>query len=87
MPFTCARMLGEDLDAAIEHFQAKIAAHDDPMSAIRSAQVLVGLLVRHERYREAVQVSLEHLGGIARQPARMVPRCFSSASSLAIPNG
>jgi hypothetical protein len=57
--------LGEDLERAIEHFRAKIVAQDDPMSAIRSAQVLVGLLVRHERYREAVQISLEHLSGIA----------------------
>ncbi len=49
---------GEDLDAAIEHFRAKIAAQDDPMREIRSAQVLVGLLVRRERYREAMQISL-----------------------------
>ncbi len=58
-------MLGEDLDAAIEHFQSKIIGQDDPMAAIRSAQVLVGLLVSHERYSEAVQISLEHLTGIA----------------------
>jgi hypothetical protein len=58
-------MLGEDLDSAIEHFRAKIIGQDDPMAAIRSAQVLVGLLVRQERYREAVQISLEHLTGIA----------------------
>jgi hypothetical protein len=53
--------LGEDLDIAIGHFKAKIAAYDDPLSAIRSAQVLVGLLVRRERFTEAIQVSLEHL--------------------------
>jgi hypothetical protein len=58
-------LLGEDLERAIEHFRAKIVAQDDPMSAIRSAQVLVGLLVRHARYREAVQISLEHLSQIA----------------------
>jgi hypothetical protein len=58
-------MLGEDLDSAIEHFQSKIIAQDDPMAMLRSAQVLVGLLARHERYSEAVQVSLEHLTGIA----------------------
>jgi hypothetical protein len=58
-------MLGEDLDAAIEHFQSKIIRQDDPMAAIRSAQVLVGLLVRHERYSAAVQISLAHLTGIA----------------------
>jgi hypothetical protein len=54
-------LLGEDLDAAIEHFKTKIAAYDDPMSAVRSAQVLVGLLVRRERFQEAMQLSLDHL--------------------------
>jgi len=58
-------MLGEDLDAAIDYFRAKITSQDDPMAATRSAQVLVGLLVRHERYREAVQISMEHLTEIA----------------------
>jgi hypothetical protein len=58
-------LLGEDLERAIEYFRAKIISQDDPMSAIRSAQILVGLLVRHKRYREAVQISLEHLSGIA----------------------
>jgi hypothetical protein len=57
-------LLGEDLDAAIGHFQDKTLAQDDPMRAIQSAQVLVGLLVRHERYREAAEISLEHLSGI-----------------------
>ena len=56
--------LGEDLDTAIGHFQAKIAAYDDPLSAIRSAQVLVGLLVRRGRYQEAVHVSIERLGAV-----------------------
>jgi hypothetical protein len=58
-------MLGEDLNAATDYFRAKITSQDDPMAAIRSAQVLVGLLVRHERYRDAVQISMEHLTGIA----------------------
>jgi hypothetical protein len=58
-------MLGEDLDSAIEHFQAKIIGQDDPMAMIRSAQVLVGFLVRHERYGDAMQISLKHLTGIA----------------------
>jgi len=58
-------MLGEDLNSAIEYFRSKIVGQDDPLAAIRSAQVLVGLLVRHERYRDAVQISLEHLSGIA----------------------
>jgi hypothetical protein len=57
-------LLGENLDAAMEHFQGKIMAQDDPMAAIRSAQVLVGLLVRRERYQEAMQISLQHLSGV-----------------------
>jgi hypothetical protein len=61
-------LLGDDVDAAIEHFRAKIVAQevaqDDPIRAIQAAQVLVGLLVRHERYREAVEISLAHLSGI-----------------------
>jgi len=57
-------LLGEDLEAAIGHFKAKIVAQDDPMSAIRCSQVLVGLLVRRERYQEAIQISIEHLSGV-----------------------
>jgi len=58
-------LLGEDLDSAIEHFRSKIIDQDDPMARIQSAQVLVGLLVRHERFSEAMHISLEHLTGIA----------------------
>jgi hypothetical protein len=58
-------LLGEDLEHAIEHLREKIVAQDDPMSAIQSAQVLVGLLVRRERYQEAMQISIEHLSGVA----------------------
>jgi len=57
-------VLGEDLNAAIEHFKTKIITQDAPMRVIRCAQVLVGLLVRHRRYDEAVEISLEHLSGI-----------------------
>ena len=58
-------LLGEDLDTAIGHFEAKIVAQAEPMRAIQAAQVLVGLLVRRERYQEAIQISLQHLGGVA----------------------
>lgn len=54
----------EDLHAAIQHFTAKIVAQQDPMWALGSAQMLVGLLVRLERYTEAVQITLQHLGDI-----------------------
>jgi hypothetical protein len=57
-------LLEEDVDAAIAHFKDKTLAQDDPIRAIQSAQVLVGLLIRHERYREAADISLEHLSGI-----------------------
>jgi hypothetical protein len=58
-------LLSEDLDAAIEHFRAKINGQDNPPRSIQCAQVLIGLLLRHERYQEAIQISLEHLKGIA----------------------
>jgi hypothetical protein len=58
-------LLGEDLDAAVEHLRGKIVVQDDPVRAIQSAQVLVGLLVRRERYQEAMQISIEHLSGVA----------------------
>jgi hypothetical protein len=57
-------LLGENMDEAIAHFKEKIAAQHDPMWVIRSAQVLIGLLVRSERYSEAVQISLDHLSEI-----------------------
>ncbi len=57
-------LLGQDLDTAIGHFRAKIIAPDDPLREIQTAQVLVGLLVRRERYQDAMQISLEHLSGI-----------------------
>jgi len=58
-------LLGDELRAAIGHFQDKIQVQEDPMRAIQSAQVLVGLLVRRECYPEAIQISLEHLSGVA----------------------
>jgi len=57
-------LLGEDLDAVTRHFKEKIQTQDDPLRAIQCAQVLVGLLVRRERYQEAMEISIEHLGGL-----------------------
>lgn len=57
-------LLGENLDSAIEYFRAKILTQEDALRAIQSAQVLVGLLVRRERYQEAIGISLEHLSGV-----------------------
>ena len=50
----------------------------DPLRAIQSAQVLVGLLVRRERYQEAMQISLEHLSGIAPGPSWPCPTLVSA---------
>jgi hypothetical protein len=52
-------LLGEDLENAIEYFENKIAAGD-----IRSPRVLIALLVRRERYQEAIEISLEHLSAV-----------------------
>jgi hypothetical protein len=53
-------LLGEDVENGIAHFRAK-AAVEDEYTGTHPAQVLVRLLVRIGRYREALQVSLAHL--------------------------
>src|SRR6267378_3494003 len=53
-------LLGENVEEAVAHFRKKVGA-----SVPGSAQVLVGLLARLGRYTEAVQISLEQLGGEA----------------------
>jgi len=53
-------ILGQDVDQCVAHFRTKI---ED--SAPGSAEVLVGLLTRLGRYREALDVSRQYLGGDA----------------------
>jgi len=48
-------LLGEDVDAAIAHFREKVT----PDSGTAAAEVLIDLLVRLERYGEAIQASRE----------------------------
>jgi hypothetical protein len=50
-------LLGEDVEAGIAHFRAKIRGPEDAAAA----EVLINLLSRLERYPEAVQTSVEHL--------------------------
>ena len=57
-------LIGEGVDEAIAHFRSK-AVHADP----RPAEVLVALLVRLERYAEAINVSLDRLRDI--EPAQL----------------
>ena len=52
-------LLGCDVDTAIAHFRNKVSTG---APSTGPAQILVLLLTRLKRYREAIQVSLDHLG-------------------------
>jgi len=54
-------LLGVDVDEHIDHFRKKMAAAET--AGNWPAQILVNLLVRLDRYKEALEVSLEHLPG------------------------
>ena len=53
-------LLGEDVDPAIAHFRKKAALDSGPGDTT-PAEVLIELLVRLNRYEEAIQASLEFL--------------------------
>lgn len=57
-------LLGEQADAAIAHFREKII----PDEGTSAAEVLIDLLVRLERYGEAIQASLEYFPDPAVAP-------------------
>jgi len=57
-------LVGEDVDAAIEHFRRKAQESDPEQVGTAPAQVLVTLLVRLDRLREAIAASLEFLDGV-----------------------
>jgi hypothetical protein len=54
-------LLGRDIDAAVAHFRNKVAPRDGDAATTGPVQILVMLLVRLKRYRDAVAVSLEYL--------------------------
>jgi hypothetical protein len=54
-------LLGVDVDEHIAHFRKKVV--ETETAGNWPAQVLINLLVRLERYREALEISLEHLPG------------------------
>ena len=54
-------LLGEDVEAGIARFRDKVASSDPQEVGYAPAEVLVKLLVRLERYREAVDVSRQYL--------------------------
>ncbi len=66
-------LLGQDVEAAIAHFRAKLAPaavagasaeEEFERTDTATAQVLVGLLVRLGRLDEAIDLAAEHLAGI-----------------------
>ncbi|MBM3728316.1 MAG: hypothetical protein FJW40_23190 [Acidobacteria bacterium] len=60
-------LLGEDVEASLDHFRAKAAAADVEVDGGAAAQALVVLLARAGKYREAVEVSREKLAGVSPQ--------------------
>jgi hypothetical protein len=58
-------LAGEDIEAGIAHFRAKIDRPNDGVAA----EVLINLLSRRERYAEAIAVSVEYL------PEATLPLC------------
>jgi hypothetical protein len=58
-------LLGQDVDAALARFRAKLGpSGDDGPEGTLPAQVLVGLLLRLDRLDEAIDVAAEHLAGV-----------------------
>jgi hypothetical protein len=57
-------LLGEDVEGAIAHFRKKVLDSDPEEVGTAPAQVLVTLLVRLDRVREAIAASLEFLEGV-----------------------
>jgi hypothetical protein len=57
-------LLGERVDRTIAHFRQKILDNDPAVTGTAPAQVLVALLVRLKRHREAIEISREHLSEV-----------------------
>jgi hypothetical protein len=58
-------LLGEDVDLAIRHFDEKARASDADRDGYRPAEVLVELLIRLERYDDAISAFRRYLMGAA----------------------
>jgi hypothetical protein len=54
-------LVGEDVEHAIAHFEAKAAACDPEFDGTRPAEVLVDLLCRLERHRDAIRAYRQYL--------------------------
>jgi hypothetical protein len=67
-------LLGEDVDAAIAHFRGKASAAGDPTPA----EVFIDLLVRLDRFREAIEASKEFFPddrGVASNCPSLIQLC------------
>jgi hypothetical protein len=56
---------GEDVDGAVAHFRTKVEGYDPNETGSAPAQMLVGLLVRLDRYKEAIDISLRYLADVS----------------------
>ncbi len=54
-------LLGDDVEAHISHFRAKISGYDPQQACFGPAQMLINLLVALGRYDEALHISLQYL--------------------------
>ncbi len=54
-------LLGEDVERAVRHFDGKAAASDPDRDGYRPAEVLVELLIRLERYDDAISAFRRYL--------------------------
>ena len=64
---------GDNVDAGIAHFRAKVEAADPDTIGTYPAEVLVNLLVRIGRHAEALTIAKKHLA----KPTEMKPNCPS----------
>jgi hypothetical protein len=63
-----AALAGDNVEAAIAHFQAKVDKADPENEGTRPAEVLVNLLLRLERPEEALAVARRHLASVNSRP-------------------
>ena len=59
---------GDNVEAAIAHFQAKVDKADPENEGTRPAEVLVNLLLRLERPEKALAVARRHLASVNSRP-------------------
>jgi hypothetical protein len=74
-------LIGRDIDAAVAHFRNKVGVCDPATTGTGPAQVLVMLLTRLKRYKDAIEVSLEYLSD--QNPNQLACRTIPQLCQLA----